>query len=330
MGAAWLRNLVGPVSPTADLYLRNPCAALFETGEITMHAPTVFQAGDTVIIVRHTLGLQAPLVYEKLIYLIDDDWRAGLRASGLPASFRAKLALVEARDARRLEPLADTIVVSSAKLRSDYASRFPHKTIQKLDPVWPPLPRAQPPAPDAPLSLAYLGAWSHRGDFARISAVLRDVLDRHPTVTLTLPAQIKPQAALAEHSRVTLLPARNWAEYRNWLDHQQFDIGLYPLRATAFNAARSINKLMEYTRCGAAVISDAIWHEARDTAWTGALCTVDGSAQGWALMLDKMIGDPAERAALVSQARTSIKAREPAEQALQFWQEAIATAWVHP
>ncbi len=88
-GARFLRGLVGLVSPTADLYLANPCADWLAAGQIVQLAPTVFKAGETLIVVRHALGLDAPVAFRKLIYVMDDDWRGGLANRHLPLSFRA-------------------------------------------------------------------------------------------------------------------------------------------------------------------------------------------------------------------------------------------------
>lgn len=315
---------MGKASPTADLYVANPCAELIADGEMTRLAPTVFRAGATLIVVRHALWLDRAVTYNRLIYVMDDDYRAGLSDTSLPRAFRAKLALVEARAARRIAQRADQIVAGSPVLAAQLRKAYPGKPVVALDPVWPVLPDRAEPRERGPLRLAYLGGVSHRRDFDQIAPVLRDLLDRHGDVTLTLPGQISPPAALAQHQRVHVLKAMDWRRYASWLETQEFDIGLYPLCNTAFNASRSINKLMEYTRCGACVLAGPHWPVAHTAPWQGAVRFTTETPQAWRAALDDLIANRPARRTLVKTARTAIAKHAPHTRATAFWHDTLS------
>lgn len=252
------RYLTGPASPTADLYFGWPCAELISSGRVRQITPTVFQCEQTLIVVRHALGLRAAVDYNRLVYIMDDDWRAALSSKSLPPSYRAKLALVEARAARRLEPQSDLIVTSSDLLAERYRTLYPQKPIEVMMPAWP-RPTIKVTQPKWALRVAFLGSWSHRHDFTLIEDALIHALDVYEDLEVVLSGNVRPSIALSQHNRLKIIAPLTWPEYVHWLQQQRFDICLYPLQNTSFNASRSINKLLEYGQTGAITMASEEW-----------------------------------------------------------------------
>src|SRR5690606_19111459 len=106
--------------PTPDLYFLHACADLAATGAVARLAPTVLRVGGTLIVFRHAAGLARLPRHDRLIFVADDDWRAGLRDPALPWSYRAKLLAVDCRLGRRAEAAADMIVAASPALAARY------------------------------------------------------------------------------------------------------------------------------------------------------------------------------------------------------------------
>ncbi|MBV1868821.1 MAG: hypothetical protein KUG69_13090 [Marinosulfonomonas sp.] len=316
------RRLTGSTSPTADLYFAWPCADLLKDGVIRCLAPTVYLAGRTLIVIRHALGLQQSVSFDRLIYVIDDDWRAGLAGSGLPLAYRAKLALVEARAARHLEKLADTIVVSSPRLATRYRHIWPGKNVIQMSPAWP-LPQSRP-AKTSVRAIAYLGAWTHQRDFGLIAPALKLLLDRHPDVSFTLSANVNAGPFWANHPQTKIVPALPWNDYLAWLIEQRFDIGLYPLRDTGFNRARSVSKLFEYALCGAAVVASDSWEVARNGSLSDAVELVPETPDGWGASIERLLGDPAEVQARVSQTLDGLRQSHATQESRGVWRDILA------
>ncbi|TMV77358.1 hypothetical protein FGG78_27375, partial [Thioclava sp. BHET1] len=131
------RLLASSSSPTADLYLGFCCADLLRAGILECHAPTVFRIGRTVIVMRHDSGLGRLPRHDRLIYLIDDNWRAGLTDRSVPTWYRMRMALLEARAGLRMERVADAIVTSSSRLAAIFRRLHPDIPVVKMDPAWP-------------------------------------------------------------------------------------------------------------------------------------------------------------------------------------------------
>ncbi|MEM6482523.1 MAG: hypothetical protein AAF922_14770 [Pseudomonadota bacterium] len=320
---AWcLRGLIGKASPSADLYVANPCSDLLVTGKLVRLTPTVFRAGDALVVVRHALDLEQPQTFSRLIYVIDDDWRAGLQSPALPMSYRFKMRWVEKRAARSLEPLSDLIVTSSHVLEARLRKAWPTKAVAHIHPVWPEFSRPHSPPSDT-IRLAYLSSWSHRKDFELVAGPLYEILEAHPDVSLTLTTQAGATSRLASHPRVDLVPAMDWEAYKKWLAQQRFDIGIYCLHETEFNLARSLNKIFEYTIAGAAVLVSDHLAEIVTSSFDQAVKCVGPTPGHWQRALEDLISNPKLRSDLHARSIRAVEGAGIKEKTYEFWQDAL-------
>lgn len=309
-------------SPTGDLYLGFCCSDLLKSGELERYAPTVFRHRRTLIVMRHAAGLSRLPDHDRLVYLIDDDWREGLRDRGLPLWYRGRLALREARAASRLEAAADLFVVSSEVLAERYRLRHPGRPVRIIEPSWDG-PRADLPAPEVPaLRLAVLGAATHRQDNLWIVPVLTALLDADPRLELLWSDNHPLPASLAARRGVLRVPVLTWTGYREWMARSRADIGLYPLGPGPFNRARSINKLGEYDCLGAAVVGSQNWEAARVAAANGACLYLPHEHNAWIEAIGDLLSSPKKVHALAKCNRSWLSIRGM-EQQRRRWAEIL-------
>lgn len=290
------RFLSTGASPSSDLYLSGCCADLLESGALERHSTTVFRFQRTLIVVRHDGGMETLPAHDRLIYVIDDDWRGGLTDRNIPAWYRGRLFLREARAAHRLEPMADVIVVSSNVMALMYRTRFPLKQVVVIEPAW-----ADPEAAANTvleerkiLRLAVLGAATHRRDALWLTPVLTALLEARSSLQILWSTNHSLPKALTGNIQVVQVPALDWVKYQEWIARTQADIGLYPLIDGPFNRGRSINKLCEYDRLGAAVVGSNYWCAAREAEKHGACLLVPMDTRTWIDRVLDLIDKPSK------------------------------------
>ena len=308
---------VGPRrgSPTADLYFADACADWIAAGSVRRLAPTVFLAGDTLVVMRHARGAGRLPKAQRLIYLSDDAAAKGMRDRSLPLAYRAKLALVEARAEARFAPRADAIIAASDAIAGRMRARAPSAEVIRLDPAW---PRPRSVAGEGPVRrLACLQAMTHRADWAPLVPVLGGLLRDHPRLHLTLSGNLAVPRAWRGHKQVTVLPVMDWVAYRAWMADQRFDIGLYPLNDTPFNRARSTNKLGEYAQFGAAAVIPHHWAAGRGLQERA--CVIEGGPEAWRREIAGLIADPGRARRLADGNRAALIADDPAARQRAVW-----------
>ncbi len=307
-------------SPTADIYFAWAFAGEIARGEVKRLSPTVFLAGDVLIVFRHDAFLRAAPPFRRLVYFTDDAVGGQAFDPGLPLDYRAKLALVEARAARRLLPRADTIAVASAGLAAAHAAAQPDTPVRLIGPAWPtaagPLPAARP---EGPVRIAYLGARSHARDFAVLAPILASVLDDHAGVTVTLSGEQSIPRSLRQDDRVLVAEPMDWDQYLGWARNRHFDIGLYPLTESRFNAARSRNKLLEYDQFGAAVIASARWSAAAPHSECGACRLLGDDPAEWRETIAGLVADPGAARRIAETNRAYIAAQDMKSEQRRQW-----------
>ena len=312
--------LAQATSPSADLYFAFSMSADLKNGTATQLTPTVFLLDDTLVVVRHLSGLRRWPSAKRLIYVIDDDWRAGLRDAALPFGYRAKLALREARQARHLERRADVILCGSEFLRERLQLRWPNKTVRLLEPAW---PRARSPLPaERPKRVAYLSAATHRADFEFIEPILDTALSEFQ-VHLTVTANAPLPSSWTNRPGITIVPVMTWRSYRNWMVTENFDIGLYPTCDTPFNAARSSNKLLEYDQFGAALICSSSWHAGSAAAKEGRCITCPDHQADWQNALRILVENLGEANSIASANRRALAREDPLISQRKSWFEIL-------
>ncbi|MBL3608299.1 hypothetical protein [Rhodovulum sulfidophilum] len=318
------RFLAGPQSPTADLYLGFSLAGAIAAGRVRRLAPTVFLAGEALIVMRHLAGLGLLPRYRRLIYLIDDDIPAGLRDRALPRAYRAKLAALELPALLRCGAAADAVVATSPALVAQWRARHPGKTVIGTAPAW---PVAEMPAPRsaAPLRrIALIMGRSHARDAAPLWAPLLALLDRRTALGLTVSGNLDLPAPVRSHPRVDILTARGWADYLGWLRIARADIGLVPHFASRdFNAARSGSKLGEYAMTGAAVLGAEAWAEGRAAAAAGRCLAVPPDPAAWVAAIERLAEAPDEARALAARNRSALIAEDACGRQQRLWSDLL-------
>lgn len=308
-------------SPTASLYLAWSMQAARAEGRIEPLSPTVFRHGSTLIVLRHPSGLRTLPRHERLIYVIDDDWRAGLLDHGLPPAYRCTLALREALAARQIEARADVFLAASEVLAERYRARHPGKTVAVLEPAWP--GAAGPLARQEPTRIACLSAATHRRDFLFLRPVLDNLLER-PEVRLTVSGNLPLPRSWHRHDRVDVVPAMDWNGYRRWMMGKSFDIGLYPACRTPFNAARSRNKLLEFDQFGAALLCSQGWEPGEQAARAGRCLALPDRQEDWARALGNLIDGRLDAAALAARNREALTREKPLARQQRAWEAILA------
>ena len=89
-------------------------------------APTVYQSQDKLVVLRHSSGLGRFPAHKELVYVVDDDFAAGVNDATLPGDYRLKLALLDLPSERFFAKRADVILTASDVLQDQYNRRFPN------------------------------------------------------------------------------------------------------------------------------------------------------------------------------------------------------------
>lgn len=306
-------------SPTADLYFAWSCARMIEDGRVLRLYPTVFQSGGTLIVFRHAGPIRKLPPHDRLIYFTDDDWRAGMEKGALPIDYWLKLTCVEARAAKSLQSAADVIVVSSPALERRLRSCFRSTGVERIHPCWP-LSSAVSlnGLPEAP-TIAMLGGRSHALDAAIVLPAMREVLSERPDIRFIVSAELPLPVDLARNLQVERAPSGSWDAYRSWMGGRSFTLGLYPLRDTGFNRARSINKLLEYDQFGAVVLGSESWEAAHAAAADERCVLVGNDGRAWADRILDLLHQPEKAKDIAARNRAAIVKDGAADKQYAFW-----------
>lgn len=301
--------------PTPDLYLANACADWLAEGRIRRMAPTVFASAGALLVLRHDARTPAGLARPRTAYLIDDAWAEAGAGSGLSAYWRLKTAAVEARAARHYLARATDAVASSPAIAAAIRRQRPELPVHLLHPHWSE-PLADLAHHEGPgLDIAFLGAALHASDLAFLLPALPELLAALPEATFAVPAGHALPPGLATHPRVRRLPGLRWPDWRRHLPGLRFHLALYPLRPTALNAARSVNKLIEHAVTGAVTLASPVWAPGREAAARGAALVLPDDPGAWVAAVRALAADRARLRAMAAAARAHAAAlNDPAPQ----------------
>ncbi len=164
------------------------------------------------------------------------------------------------------------------------------------------------PSPQRPLTIGYMGTYTHDGDLALVLPALRAVCARHAgRVRLQLLGVAGQEGTLAALADLPLdilrltPPQMAYPVFLPWFTQVlRWDIGIAPLADTPFNRAKSDLKHLDYAAQGAAGIFSRVTsyrHTVRDGE-TGLL--VPNSVAAWEDGLERLIGDAALRTRLTT------------------------------
>jgi len=192
-----------------------------------------------------------------------------------------------------------------------------------IDPeIWPENAKAT----DGFIRLGLFGSNTHHPDWREIVDVLKELLDEYPNVRLvfncwyiakstqgaSMAEQDKtPQfpeyfskAGLVEHPQVEWCEPCEIADYPAWLADKAVDIGLAPLKKSAFNRGKSGIKYLEWGVLGVpGVYADQEPYSIVKNGETGFLC---GKASEWKSKIKRLIEDADLRQKMGAAARADV------------------------
>lgn len=317
----------GRLSST-DLYFANACAPLLRRfhrrGPIRVLGPNSFCAGDIALIVRRdhpaTVSRILSRPWRKLIYLVDDDIDAGVDDPGLPPAYRARLKHLQMTQYHPILHSADVVVTGSKRLADKHR---PMKQVHVIDPYWAaPLPGGghfDSLLSGGDLRLVHLGTASHRADLEAILPALERIMTRHRDVEFTTFYTFPGLERMAQRLRIRIRSHQSWRQHRKALPKERFHLALYPTLATAFNQARSINKLIEHGVVGAVGLYSAGWQHAHLVDHDGSGFLVGNEWQAWEETLHRILSRRERLRSIHRDSRELAVRLNDRDRQLQFW-----------
>lgn len=212
--------------------------------------------GDLVVIVRYLSPATRRAIEAHagrlagVAYFMDDDLWDAAAWHGLPHDYRRRLQTRARAHLPWLQTHANALWVSTGALATKYAAWAPR--------TLPLLPQPTAVAEAAPVWVAYHGTASHGAEIAWLQPVLAQALARCPALHFELFGDRHVASMYRSLPRVAVLHPMPWPAYRAYTAATRRDIGLAPLRPSAFNAARGAVKFMDYARMGAVGLYSAV------------------------------------------------------------------------
>lgn len=301
--------------PTTDFYLTQNLAVRYPQRELQVVDTRCSDPGRTfpaqaaaVFIVRY-----APLVWlrwlrverprcGRVVYLLDDDIPAVLRASELPLGYRLRTWWRHLRGRKLLAELCDSIWVSTPELARRYADSRP-ELCEPCDVAAPLEMQGSETERPAAGSYCYHGTRAHRREIEWLLPVVREVQAACPEARFELFGDRRVRRLYRDIPRVSVRAPMTWPEYLAYSSTVRHQLGLAPCLDTPFNRARSHVKLFDITRFGAAgIYSDTEPYARRirhgETGW---LCP--SRQQDWVRMIVRALCDLQECRAVHTRAQ---------------------------
>lgn len=320
--------------PTTDLYFANMLAHLERVIDQPLPAPRQiarhgFLLADIAVVSRYVHPLEVQLIKafkpRRLVYLIDDDLSAGIADHGLAKGYRKRLQGLKETGLHTILTAATDVVVPNDHLKSQF-ERFAE--IHVLNPLWhrpfadlSHFPSAV--AGQGPFKIAFLGTKSHLPDLGLIQFELAHLLKRSPHVEFHHRLGVDAPKVLKALPNVIAGPQLGWRRYKDWIGTERFHLALYPLRPTAFNQARSTNKLFEHAVTGAASLMSPT--PASQAMLKGALneIFITGDESAWAQRIERLITNPILAQTLAARTLMHLGALDIASDHLRIWRQIL-------
>jgi glycosyltransferase involved in cell wall biosynthesis len=211
----------------------------------------------------------------------------------------------------RLVEAADAVLAATPALAQRIRELCNVTSITVSDPYLGAAVTDRPPAarPDGEVRIGYMASSTHVFDLELIAPALKAVLERRPQASLHFFGGIaKTRLARSFAERATFTPRvdGSYADFRARLATLGWDIGLAPLRPSAFNGCKAVSKWAEYAEAGAAVVASAgSAYDALASDGAVRLCDPDD----WERTLDELTADAGLRRTVAGNARRLIAER---------------------
>ncbi|WP_417461657.1 hypothetical protein [Kordiimonas sp.] len=315
--------------PTTDLYFLNACAHMvskpWRSGPIERLGANTFRSGDKYLVVRRDREAVIKRVLShqqkggEVIYLIDDDLTA-IGDETLPSGYRERLETLKNGTYAAMMACATHIVTSSPVIAEKLETEA---KVHVLSPVWSGAPRteAQPANLGGVTDLVHLGTGSHGAGFEFLRPVIGATLKRFPNVHFHYFGNEPLMGHLDEHPHVHRRKLKTWAGYKRAMPSFRFHLGLYPLINTPFNAARSVNKILEYTLAGCPAMYSAEWGKAHGLVHGDNAFLAEDAAADWQARLVKILSAPGQMAKVYGGAKRYFEEKNDVAVQQAFWQE---------
>lgn len=188
----------------------------------------------------HTLG--------HIVYLMDDDVASAEDAKWLPGGYRDRMMRVAHGEFQTMVNLCDRFIVTCDFL----ARRFASPKTDLLEPPYLHPPKHLDHLDDkSSIVIAYHGTLVHRDDVAAVAPALRQLHDKYPQVRIQIVMGSYVPSALKGLSRVEIVPAMPWEDYKRFIDKTRAHIAIAPILETPYNLGKSVIKIMDIAALGA-------------------------------------------------------------------------------
>ena len=297
---------------STDYYLRprlNPAATPVEIADLADDPAASRLLGNesakalTVVFCRYAapawLGAleRAKGRLARVVFFMDDDLPAVMRATEIPAAVRGKVALHFAAHAERLSALCSELWLSTPVLAARYAEGRPR--------LLTPLPEAEPPLPASAATdlVIYHGTDVHERERTFVLDVARAVAARSPGVRFEIVGEASLTRRAAGIPGVAVVPQLPWPDYLKAQSGRSAALSLAPVFPSALNDARAPVKVFDAARLGAAgLYADAPAYRGHVRhGEDGLLLPMEPLA--WSEAIVALLADPGRRQRLASAAR---------------------------
>lgn len=248
--------------PTVDIYFNEPLKAYISewttrSSKRPIHrlGPYSYYANNKVVIIRYVTDKELRKIHslqpKQCYYFIDDNLFATAEDLTLPDDYRARLATFTKRQLPKILTLADTVVTPNPVINNSYSDK--RKLL--LHPAYTHICRDFSHFENTKsLNILFCGTRSHLNDLLFIKDVMIDICQRYNHVKFItylghhVPADLSRQPNTIHHSSMT------WPRFKRLFGVDRYHIGIAPYTKTAFNCARSTNKILDHAAFGAAGI----------------------------------------------------------------------------
>lgn len=321
--------------PTHDLYFRAPLRDLISEGifepksrPIRRLGDNAFLAGDDLVLIRYLSGRDRNKLrktsWNRCFYVIDDDFACLEDDQSLPEDYRQRLLAFKQATLPEILDLADVVVAPNRRIFDAY----PGKKHLLLHPACGELCQDFSHFADqGPVRILFPGTRSHLADLDFIAEILRTLCEEfsekiqcHTFLGKDAPGKLRGMKNIIHRK------ACSWPRYQKIMASECYHICLSPTLDTAFNQARSINKLFDCAAFGAAGLysSGGPMGEVIEHGYSGLL--VGNDPNQWDARLRLLIEDQGQAQNLATQGVELAERVGNPDLVRGFWQEHLRLA----